>query len=60
MLQVHAIKGGQEIAKTTFEAIGPEHHINHNLSILGNPGVTGISDVLEFDFSQDMCGGTFG
>ncbi len=60
MLQVRVIKDGKEIYKTTFEAIGPEHHINHNASSLGSPGLTGILDVLEFDFSQDMCGGAFG
>lgn len=58
-LQIRVIQNQKEIYKTTFKAVGSEY-ISRYVECFGNKGVPKIHNILNFSFSQEMCGGLNG
>lgn len=55
-VQIRACKDNKELSKITFEATNYSE-ISNSLSCGGNRGVSNIDNILEYDESQEMCGG---
>ncbi|MGH1336194.1 MAG: hypothetical protein ACRBFS_08705 [Aureispira sp.] len=56
-MQVRACKNEKEASKVTFPSVGNLRHAYHTFSNYGNRGVHTIVDVLEYEESQEFCGG---
>lgn len=58
-LQIRVILNQKEIHKTIFKAVGSEF-ISNYAECFENKGVPKIHNILNFSFSQEMCGGVNG
>lgn len=59
VLQVRAVQAGKELSRIEVPAVGSMGTRN-TLTVLAPTGLPGVKDALEFDFSDEFCGGMFG
>ena len=59
IIQLRAVKENKQLSKVTFKAVGSLSTYN-NLVSLGNKQVPQVKEVLQLNFSDDMCAGAFG
>lgn len=58
-IQIRAVIGQKEMSRLDFEAVG-SMTTYRSTKILGNKGLRNVSEILHFNFSDDMCAGAFG
>ena len=57
--QIRAVKGNEELSSLEFSGIG-SLGTSRYLTVHDGRGVPKVKNVLEFEFSDDFCGGAFG